>query len=211
MPSAIRRIWQESARALRPDYPKTGPTRAARSSSGSTNRGPRGWRRTRRTGHSGEATKRMRGQQGSAAEPVSGLQHQGRRRRELTRKLAPITSIGSRIPDYDSYWKQWSIEENYANIQVPALVIAAWYDIFQGGSLRNYTGHSGAWGHGGGAHGTQLLVAIGGHSGSGRKVGTSILDPTRRLTRTPSRWIGTTTCSRASRTSLPTASRSRFL
>ena len=26
------------------------------------------------------------------------------------------------------------------SIQVPALTIAAWYDIFQGGSLRNYMG-----------------------------------------------------------------------
>ena len=46
-------------------------------------------------------------------------------------------------PTYDSYWKQWSIEENYPNIQVPALTIAAWYDIFQGGSLRNYMGLQG--------------------------------------------------------------------
>jgi len=43
-------------------------------------------------------------------------------------------------PLYDDYWKQWSIEENYPNIQVPALTIAAWYDIFQGGSIRNYMG-----------------------------------------------------------------------
>src|SRR5690242_10473038 len=41
-------------------------------------------------------------------------------------------------PDYDSYWKRWSIEEHYPDIQVPAYVVAAWYDIFQGGSLRNY-------------------------------------------------------------------------
>ena len=46
----------------------------------------------------------------------------------------------ARTPDYDAYWKQWSIEEHFPNIQVPALTIAAWYDIFQGGTLRNYIG-----------------------------------------------------------------------
>ncbi len=58
----------------------------------------------------------------------------------LTRTLAPYFHDWLDHPTYDSYWKQWSIEENYAKIQVPALTIAAWYDIFQGGSLRNYMG-----------------------------------------------------------------------
>ena len=43
-------------------------------------------------------------------------------------------------PNYDEYWKRWSIEEHFADINVPVLHIAAWYDIFQGGSLRNYMG-----------------------------------------------------------------------
>jgi predicted acyl esterase len=54
--------------------------------------------------------------------------------------LAPYFLDWLDHPTYDSYWKQWSIEENYDKIQVPALTIAAWYDIFQGGSLRNYMG-----------------------------------------------------------------------
>ena len=58
----------------------------------------------------------------------------------LTHELAPYFLDWLAHPTYDSYWKQWSIEENYQNIQVPALTIAAWYDIFQGGSLRNYMG-----------------------------------------------------------------------
>ena len=33
-------------------------------------------------------------------------------------------------PNYDDYWKQWSIEADYSRIQVPALHIGAWYDIF---------------------------------------------------------------------------------
>ncbi len=41
-------------------------------------------------------------------------------------------------PNYDDYWKQWSIEDHYAQIQVPVFSLGAWYDIFLGGTLRNY-------------------------------------------------------------------------
>jgi hypothetical protein len=73
-------------------------------------------------------------------------------------------------PSYDDYWKRLSIEEHFADINVPALTVAAWYDIFQGGSLRNYVG---VRAHGGEAarSGQRLLVAIGGHAGEGRKIG----------------------------------------
>ena len=43
-------------------------------------------------------------------------------------------------PAYDGYWKGLSIEEHHAAIKVPALNIGGWYDIFQGGTIRNYTG-----------------------------------------------------------------------
>jgi putative CocE/NonD family hydrolase len=43
-------------------------------------------------------------------------------------------------PYYDDYWKNLSIEERHDKINVPALNIAGWYDIFQGGSIRNYSG-----------------------------------------------------------------------
>jgi putative CocE/NonD family hydrolase len=43
-------------------------------------------------------------------------------------------------PSYDEYWKKISIEEHYSDITVPALHIAAWYDLFLGGSLKNYEG-----------------------------------------------------------------------
>jgi putative CocE/NonD family hydrolase len=89
----------------------------------------------------------------------------------LTRTLAPYFQDWLDHPTYDSYWKQWSIEENYANIQVPALTIAAWYDIFQGGSLRNYMGMKAHAGTEAARNGQQLVVAIGGHSGWGRTIG----------------------------------------
>ena len=42
--------------------------------------------------------------------------------------------------DFDDYWKQWSIEDHYANVSVPAYSVGGWYDIFQGGTVRNYVG-----------------------------------------------------------------------
>jgi putative CocE/NonD family hydrolase len=89
----------------------------------------------------------------------------------LTQEFAPYFLDWLAHPAYDDYWKQWSIEENFANIQVPSLTIAAWYDIFQGGSIRNYLGLRDHAGNEAARKGQHLLVAIGGHSGWGRTVG----------------------------------------
>ena len=43
-------------------------------------------------------------------------------------------------PEYDGYWKRWSIDEAYGRISVPALHIGGWYDIFLSGTVRNFTG-----------------------------------------------------------------------
>lgn len=87
-----------------------------------------------------------------------------------TNSLAPYFIDWLAHPSYDDYWRRWSIEEHYADINVPSLTIAAWYDIFQGGSLRNY---SGTRAHGGdrARSGQRLLVTIGGHAGGGQKIG----------------------------------------
>ena len=90
---------------------------------------------------------------------------------DATRKLAPYFLDWLAHPTYDDYWKQWSIEEQFASIQVPALTIAAWYDIFQGGSLRNFMGMSAHAGNEAARSGQHLLVTVGGHAGSGRKIG----------------------------------------
>jgi putative CocE/NonD family hydrolase len=97
------------------------------------------------------------------AKPVDGL--------AITHTYAPYFEDWLAHPTYDSYWKQWSIEENYANIQVPALTIAAWYDLFQDGSLRNYIGLRDHAGNDAARKGQHLLVIVGGHSGNSRKVG----------------------------------------
>jgi putative CocE/NonD family hydrolase len=85
--------------------------------------------------------------------------------------LAPYFLDWLAHPNYDDYWKRVSIEEHFGDITVPALHIAAWYDIFLGGSLRNYEGIEAHGGSEAARNGQRLLVVIGGHSGSGRKVG----------------------------------------
>jgi uncharacterized protein len=90
---------------------------------------------------------------------------------ELTSTVAPYYQDWLAHPDYDDYWKQWSIEEHFSNIAVPMLQVGGWYDIFSKGTLRNYMGVK--------AHGSteaarskqHLLMQIGGHAGFGRRIG----------------------------------------
>jgi putative CocE/NonD family hydrolase len=89
-----------------------------------------------------------------------------------TEKLAPYFLDWLAHPTYDSYWKQWSIEEQFEQIQVPALTVAAWYDLFQDGSLKNFTGIKAHGGSEAARSGQKLIIAIGGHSGWDRTVGT---------------------------------------
>jgi uncharacterized protein len=90
---------------------------------------------------------------------------------DLTHSLAPYFLDWLAHPNYDEYWQRWSIEEHYSDIKVPMLTVAAWYDIFQGGSLRNYVGVKLHGGSDAARRGQRLLVTIGGHAGSGRKIG----------------------------------------
>lgn len=90
---------------------------------------------------------------------------------DSTAALAPYFLDWLAHPNYDDYWKRWSIEEHFSDITVPSLTIAAWYDIFLGGSLRNYIGVKAHGGSAAAQHGQRLVVMIGGHAGSGRKIG----------------------------------------
>jgi putative CocE/NonD family hydrolase len=88
-----------------------------------------------------------------------------------TGALAPYFLDWLAHPSYDDYWKALSIEEHFGDIKVPALHIGAWYDLFLGGSLRNYKGIRDHGGSGEARTGQQLMVTVGGHAGSGRKIG----------------------------------------
>ena len=87
--------------------------------------------------------------------------------------VAPYFKDWLAHPSYDAYWKQISIEDHYANIEVPALSFAAWYDIFLGGSLRNYQRLKTEAGTDAAKKGQRLVVYVGGHAGgnSSRRVG----------------------------------------
>lgn len=90
---------------------------------------------------------------------------------DLKRTIAPYFLDWLAHPNYDDYWKRWSIEEHFSDINVPILTIAAWYDLFLGGSLRNYIGIKSHGATEAARRGQHLLVVIGGHAGSGRKIG----------------------------------------
>jgi len=85
--------------------------------------------------------------------------------------LAPYFLDWLAHPSYDGYWKAISIEDHFVQIHVPALHVAAWYDIFLGGSLRNYLGIKSSGGSEAARRGQRLIVVIGGHAGGGRKIG----------------------------------------
>jgi putative CocE/NonD family hydrolase len=95
----------------------------------------------------------------------------GFRTSELMASLAPYFLDWLAHPAYDDYWRAWSIQEHYADVTVPVLSIAAWYDIFQGGSLQNYVGLKTQAGSEAARRGQHLLVTLGGHAGQERKVG----------------------------------------
>ena len=79
--------------------------------------------------------------------------------------LAPYFSDWLAHPNYDEYWKQWSIEDHYGQIQVPVFGIGAWYDIFLGGTLRNYIRLKTEAGTESSRRGQRLMVYLGGHAG----------------------------------------------
>ena len=87
--------------------------------------------------------------------------------------LAPYFTDWLAHPDYDDYWKRWSIEDHYSQIQVPVFSLGAWYDIFLGGTLKNYAGLKKEAGTEAARRGQRLKIYVGGHAGGSedRKVG----------------------------------------
>src|ERR1700731_1429606 len=90
---------------------------------------------------------------------------------DATAQIAPYYLDWLAHPAYDAYWKQLSIEEHFSDIQVPALHIGGWYDIFLGGTLRNYMGIKAHGGTDAARNGQRLLIQIGGHAGFGGRLG----------------------------------------
>ena len=59
---------------------------------------------------------------------------------DLKDGLAPYYYDWLAHPDFDDYWKKLCIEDQHSNITTPALHIGGWYDIFLGGTIRNFLG-----------------------------------------------------------------------
>ncbi len=72
--------------------------------------------------------------------------------------LAPYFLDWLAHPDFDGYWKEWSIEDQHAKVMVPAFHVGGWYDIFLGGTLRNYLGIKARGGSDAAKRGQRLLV-----------------------------------------------------
>ncbi|HTY85561.1 MAG TPA: CocE/NonD family hydrolase [Silvibacterium sp.] len=80
-------------------------------------------------------------------------------------ELAPYFTDWLKHPKYDDYWKRWSIEDHYRKIQVPVFSLGAWYDIFLGGTLRNYVRLQKEAGTEAARRGQRLMIYVGGHAG----------------------------------------------
>jgi len=93
-----------------------------------------------------------------------------------TAELAPYFKDWLGHPNYDDYWKQWSIEDHYSQIQVPVFGQGAWYDIFLGGTLRNYIRLKKEAGTDAARRGQRLLVFIGGHAGGSETQKIGVMD-----------------------------------
>ena len=68
-------------------------------------------------------------------------------------------------PEYDDYWRRISIEESYPSIAVPAYNVGGWYDIFLGGTVRNFAGMREAGKTPSARDGQQLIVGPWSHWG----------------------------------------------
>jgi len=58
---------------------------------------------------------------------------------DLEGGLAPYYYDWLDHPEYDDYWKRISVEDSHEGIGTPAFNFGGWYDIFLGGTLRNFT------------------------------------------------------------------------
>ncbi|HVP67638.1 MAG TPA: CocE/NonD family hydrolase [Anaeromyxobacteraceae bacterium] len=72
-------------------------------------------------------------------------------------------------PVYDDFWERLDVERHWSDVQVPALISTAWYDIFQVGAFRNFAGMRSEGGTADARRGTKLLVGPYGHAGDSGK------------------------------------------
>jgi hypothetical protein len=59
---------------------------------------------------------------------------------DLLRDLAPYYDDWLAHPAHGEFWDKLKIDGNYGQLDVAALHVGSWYDIFLGGTIRNYLG-----------------------------------------------------------------------
>ena len=89
----------------------------------------------------------------------------------LKNGLAPYYYDWLSHPEYDEYWQKLSIQDNHNKIQIPALNIGGWHDIFLGGTIRNYTGMKSSGGNQSARDGQRLLLGPWVHGNTGTLAG----------------------------------------
>ena len=85
---------------------------------------------------------------------------------DLQGGLAPYYYDWMAHPEYDDYWKAVSIEESHSEIEVPAFNFGGWYDIFLGGTIRNYARMSSLGATEDARRGQKLVIGPWVHGGS---------------------------------------------
>ncbi len=91
--------------------------------------------------------------------PLSDMPH-------LQNGIAPYYYDWIAHPEYDDYWKSVCIAESHADIAIPAFNVGGWYDIFLGGTIRNYLGMRTNGASGAARNGQRLLIGPWIHSGA---------------------------------------------
>jgi uncharacterized protein len=83
-------------------------------------------------------------------------------------------------PNYDDYWKALSIDDHDANIKVPAFHQGGWYDLFLGGTLKNYMHIKARGGSEAARNGQRLIVGPWFHGPFNGKTGDIDFGPSAR-------------------------------
>jgi putative CocE/NonD family hydrolase len=79
--------------------------------------------------------------------------------------IAPYYYDWLNHPDFDAFWQKASLEDQYSKVTIPTLNIAAWYDVFAVGSVRNFLGARASGGSAAARTGTKLVMTCCGHTG----------------------------------------------
>ena len=83
--------------------------------------------------------------------------------------LAPYYFDWVEHPNDDDYWQAWKISDRYEDVEVPAFHIGCWYDIFLGGTLKNFAGMQKNGGAPEARNGQKLIIGPWIHMAKGSK------------------------------------------